>query len=77
MTAIGAPVRRERIVRRPVIQPVPVIEPVVKPAIHPEIEIISVPVRPSERAARRRKLWEGPKPEQVPEPVKVPEKVGE
>lgn len=34
-------------------------------------EIISVPVRPSERAARRRKLWEGPKPEPEKQPIPV------
>jgi hypothetical protein len=43
----------------------------------PAVKIVSVPERPSERAARRRKLWEGPQPEPMPEPVKVPEKLKE
>lgn len=44
----------------------------------PETQIVSVPDfdRPSEKHARRRKLWEGPmpdpQPERVEEPVKEP-----
>jgi hypothetical protein len=53
---IGAPIKREKIVRREL----------------PDVEIVSVPVRPSERAARRRKLWEGPRPEQEPVPIEQP-----
>ena len=37
---------------------------------------VPVPVLPSEKAARRRKIWEGPKPEPVTEPEKEPVKSG-
>ncbi len=61
-------------------EPLPVTEPVIEPAYVP------VPLQPSEKAARRRKLWEGPQPrrnqpgqpepltEPVREPVRMPEK---
>lgn len=45
------------------------------PVVEPEPQIISVPERPSERAARRRKLWEGSLSEPQTEPVKIPVKV--
>jgi hypothetical protein len=44
----------------------------------PQPIYVPVPVLPSEKAARRRKIWEGPKPESEPvtEPEKEPVKVG-
>jgi hypothetical protein len=60
--------------------PLPVTEPASVPVTEPEIQpaYFPVPVMPSEKAARRRKLWEGPQPEPMTEPliepVHVPEK---
>jgi hypothetical protein len=60
MSHIGNPVREDVIIKRTVIVAVP------------DVEIVSVPVRPSEQAARRRKIWEGPQPEPEKQPVAVP-----